>query len=276
VPPFAVLLTSGETLRVPQDSSLPLVVFSVDSDEDPGGVILATDAIEIDRMLSTPPPAGTILFVSQSMANGGADLQGIYEARLALLPAREAAAWRASLAFAAQSLDAMRAAGSALAGLLDSWQSPRLWVTAPPPGQVAVPRVDGFYECFMWPPAQAEFPLVGPFTACDPLGLNGTAVPQGSLLLVTNASAQGGACDAGAAAAWAQVWQRWRPREGALGTHQERSCSAPRMQHHATSFLSPCRQQLVPLPQEPSLQRQRPPWLAATAPTLLSTISSSP
>jgi hypothetical protein len=205
-PPFSVLLTSGLQLNVPDGVSLPLVVFSVDSSEDPGGVILATDPIEIDRMLSEDaPPSGTVLFVSQSTPGGGAALQNVFDARLALLPADKAAAWRGCLAFADLTLDDMRSSGSALAELLDSWLSPRLWVTAPPPEPVRAPRVDGFYECFMWPPAQASFPLVGPFQACSPDGLNGTAVPAGALLLVQNASAEGGSCDAGAATAWAQV-----------------------------------------------------------------------
>ena len=58
---------------------------------------------------------------------------------------------------------------------------------------------------------QASFPMVGPFTACDPAGLNGTAVPPGALLLVTGVSDDSGACPAGAAAAWAQVGG-WPPR----------------------------------------------------------------
>ena len=55
-----------------------------------------------------------------------------------------------------------------------SWESPRLWVTA-----TAVPpaaRVDGFYECFMWPPAVATFPLVGPFIGCSARGVDGRVV----------------------------------------------------------------------------------------------------
>ena len=161
VPPFVVPLTSGKQAIVPAGVSLPLVAFSVDFQTDPGGVLLATDTIEIDRMLSeSPPSAGTLLFVSQSTPGGGDALERIFEARLALQPIARATAWKARLAFAAPTLDMLRASGCALAALLDGWESPRLWVDAPPPNPISAPRVDGFYECFMWPPAQVPFARV--------------------------------------------------------------------------------------------------------------------
>lgn len=157
VPPFVVPLTTGGNLDVPSGASLPLALFSVDFEADPGGVLLATDAIEIDRMLSDDPPeSGTLLLLSQSTSSGGAALARLFDTRLELQPPARAAAWRARLAFAAPTLDELRTEGSALATLLDGWESPRLWLEAPPPRPVRTPRVDGFYECFMWPPAQAS------------------------------------------------------------------------------------------------------------------------
>ena len=65
-PAFTVALTSGANLTVPgPPDQLPLALFAVDFDRDPGGVLLATDVAEIDFMLAQPPPSrGLIAFLS--------------------------------------------------------------------------------------------------------------------------------------------------------------------------------------------------------------------
>ena len=186
-------------------SALPLALFVVDAARDPGGVLLATDAVEIDRLIAADAPvAGTIAFLAQDEEGYVARVvEPAFASRLALLPPARAAAWRARLAFGVPTVSALGAAGSALAPLLAAWQSPRLWVTAPAPGAVAAPRVDAFYECYQWPPAQRAFPFAGPVAACGAGGA--PSVPAGALLLAVNVTADGGACDAAAATAWARA-----------------------------------------------------------------------
>jgi hypothetical protein len=196
--PFSLLLTNGSTLAYPGAAALPLIVFAVAPD-DPGGLLLATDAVELDLMFQASPAAApaTYLLLSYS-PGGGAALQAAAEARLALLPPPRAAAWRAQLAFAAQAVPQLAGAGGggALAAALAAWQSPRLWVTA---AGVRAARVDGFYECFRWPPAAAAYELRGPFDACGPAPA-GAANVSGFVLLL----AGGCAASASQAVAWAQ------------------------------------------------------------------------
>ena len=196
--PFSLALVNGTTLSHP-GAPLPLVVFAVASD-DPGGLLLATDAQELDRLLAADPAAAPATYLLLSYApGGGAALQAAFEARLALLPPPRAAAWRAQLAFAAQAVPQLAAGGgSALAAALAAWQSPRLWVTA---AGVRAARVDGFYECFQWPPANAAYALHGPFEACS------SAPPPAGASNVTGfvlAAAGAPGCSASQAVAWAQ------------------------------------------------------------------------
>lgn len=207
-PPFSFALTSGTNLSVPAEpEALPIVFFIVDSASDPGGVILASDGIELDRFLAAAPPAsGTFAFLSQSNRDGAAQVESLFAVRLAAIAAegaagaQKAAAWRARLAFARDSVEMMH--DSALAALSVAWPSPRLWITAD--GIAPVPRVDGFYECFQWPPAVDNFTLFGPVDACSSDAIIPAFPPQKGLLLVLNVSAVGGECDASAAATWAQ------------------------------------------------------------------------
>ena len=203
-PPFSFTSTSGATISYPGGVSLPFILMAVDEGTDPGGVLLATDEEEVDRFLALPPPpSGTFAFASYS-TGGGARLESVYASRLALLPPGAAAAWRPHLVFAAASIPELRSAGSAVAAMLDAWQSPRLWVTDLSGAVPPLPRVDGFYECFQWPAASGvNYSLYGPVRACDPSGAGG-AVPKGALLLVTNITDDTGACPPGVAAAWAQ------------------------------------------------------------------------
>ena len=196
-PAFSVPVTSGAVLHYP-GASLPLITFAVDSETDPGGLLLATDAIELDHMFSDMPPAtGTILFLSY-MDGGGARIAAILEARLGLQPPLRAVAWRARLFVASQSLEALRAAGNAIASVIDSWPAPRTWVGVAGTTAPLWPRVDGFYECYGWPAAHANFSLVGPVTACtSSIAID---VPAGAVLLVLNASGPEGTCDADKAA----------------------------------------------------------------------------
>jgi len=208
-PPFSFILTSGENFSVPATDPilLPIVFFIVDFTSDPGGVILATDGLEMDRFLAADPPtAGTFAFLSQATVGGAAQVESLFAVRLAEMAskgeagARRAAAWRARLAFARDPVEAML--GSALTALSRAWPSPRLWITAD--GIAPVPRVDGFYECFQWPPAVANFSLFGPVDACATNAVIPPGVFEKGLLLVQNVSADGGMCDANKAVAWVQ------------------------------------------------------------------------
>ena len=214
-PAFTLQLTSGTfALPAPRGSPLlPLVLFAVDSARDPGGVLLATDAPELDKLFAVDAPArGTLLFVSHH--GDGAELEAVLEARLALVPKDRADGWRARLAFGLLPVDELRKQGSPLAALLDGWQSPRLLVKAPAEQRrvgskvataldgVETARVDGRYECWPWPDVSKSYEVRGPFQACDPRFCP-IDIPDGALLLLTNATADGGACDAEAATAWA-------------------------------------------------------------------------
>ncbi len=199
--PFSLLLTNASTFTYPVPL-LPLIVFAVASD-DPGGLLLATDEVELDRFLGSPPTAApaTYLLLSYS-SGGGAALQRAVEARLALLPLPLAAAWRSQLAFSAQSVPELgMGAGASLAAVLGAWQSPRLWVTAGD-GRIKAARVDGFYECFLWPPAAAAYTLHGPFTACTPLPPGAPTNLTGFVLLAFSAITP---CSPPQAVAWAQL-----------------------------------------------------------------------
>jgi len=201
---FAAVTPGGSISNVSfPGAPLPLVLFVVDVARDPGGVLLASDAAEVDRFLARAPPrAGSFAFLSTD-SPGYADgaLRAVWEARLALLAPAQAAAWRPLLSFATPTVAQLAAAGSELATLLAAWPSPRLFVDAPAPDAISAPRVDAFYECFQWPPASRAFAAAGPFEACDPRGTG--AVADGSILVVVNATEVGGSCDASAATAWA-------------------------------------------------------------------------
>ena len=203
-PPFSLLLVGGGSYSLPGPDALPLVLFVVDS-SDVGGVLLATDTVELDRLLSAPAPSrGVLLLLSQSEQPGGAALRALLDSRLSFLSKEQQSAWNPHLAVASASLDTLRQSGHALVPLLDGWQSPRIW--AQTDSGLQTPRVDGSYECYAWPPIAAQdWPLVGPFAACDPAGTGGVAVPDGALLLVQNATRPGGGCDAGEAAEWARA-----------------------------------------------------------------------
>ena len=205
MPPFTLPLTNGSALSLP-GLSLPLIVMAVDEAEDPGGWLLATDSVELDAFLSAPPPpVGTIVFLSYSLG-GGAQLAATMSARLALQPPDRAAAWRARLAFGAPSLPELRAAGSPLVSVLDGWAAPRLWVSSPSalPGW-RTPRVDGFYECFQWPAAVANFTLVGELLeGCGSTAGFPPIIPPGTILLV-NATEPAGRCPPDAAVAWVRA-----------------------------------------------------------------------
>ena len=204
-PSFTFALTSGGNLSIPatDNTLLPLILFIVDDATDPGGVILAEDGIEIDRFLAQViPESGTFAFLSQSVSDGAAQIQSLFEIRLAKMSPKRAAAWRARLVFARDSVDSIISTGSAagLGNLTKAWTNPRLFINA---ANIApIPRVDGFYECFQWPPAIANYTLIGPIIACSE-NLPPT-IPQGSLLLITGVSPVGGVCDAEAVISWAQ------------------------------------------------------------------------
>jgi len=203
-PAFYFNTTNGTNVIFPGNLQLPFVAFIVDDRTDPGGVVLATDLIEIDRFLTAEPPIhGLFAFFSQSNESLMSNIEFIFSERLALLPPSKASLWLQHLVFSAETMEDLSNRGSSLSLLAKSWQSPRLFVTAPGPGEIQAPRTDGFYECYQWPPAEATYPIAGPFNACsnDPI----TNVPAGSLLLVVNVTSDEGNCDVATATAWAQL-----------------------------------------------------------------------
>jgi hypothetical protein len=201
-PSFEVALVNGSTFSFtyPGDAiQLPLVAFALDAQLDPGGYILATDAIEVDRFLLAPPPASGTFLILGYEAGLAATLAAAFEARIVALrlPPSTASAWRARLAFVSPSLAALTAQDSAISQILSGWQSPRLWLSAA--RLEATPRVDGFYECYQWPLAAENFTLVGPVEACAAVGAGD--VPSGAMVLVVNTSSK---CPPQAASDWAQ------------------------------------------------------------------------
>ena len=195
--PFSLALSNGSTLSYP-GLPLPLVAFALAGD-DPGGLLTLTDALELDRLFSLPPATSTVLLLTYAPSGTG-PLEALIDQRLGLLPAPRAAAWRACLAFARDSVPQLAAAGNTLASTLTAWASPRLWVAAdgvlPAPGAA---RVDGFYECYRWPPARQAYTLYGPIAPCSS-PVAAWANVSGLVLLTPDAPL----CSPEEAVAWAQ------------------------------------------------------------------------
>ena len=204
-PPFDFLATTGINISYPSSSfQLPFVAFIVDDVTDPGGVVLASDTIEIDRFLAAEPPIrGLFALFSQVNETLIQYIESIFSERLTLLPRFKASLWLEHLVFSSETMQTLNGRNSMLSLLAKSWQSPRLFVTAPSPGEINAPRTDGFYECYQWPPAAATYPIAGPVSACSEEPI--VNVPVGSLLLVVNVTNEDGNCNAATATTWAQL-----------------------------------------------------------------------
>jgi 6-phosphogluconolactonase (cycloisomerase 2 family) len=203
-PSFSFNTLTGINISFPGTLELPFVAFIVDDELDPGGVIVATDTIEIDRFLNDEPPLkGSITFFSRRNESLMTMVLAIFQERLALLPSYKASMWLKHLFFSADTVEFLSISNSNLSLLAKSWQSPRLFITAPNPNPIFAPRVDGFYECYQWPPAQGTYPIIGPFNACIDDSIKNS--PKGSLVLIVNITNENGTCNTSTASSWAQL-----------------------------------------------------------------------